>query len=895
MRRVIVAVAGLLAFVSSAPVQAQNSGGPVPLVQLPTSGATGGGGARRIVGDEGIMCARAFEAPTSDLAAVIKACSKIQAKQPTTADRARVLRYRGVAEQRNGDFTAAVADLDIVLRLTPDDWRALKYRAQAHEALGHRQEAIADYQRLAVMRPGDTVWRVKIAELGAVPPVPTPPVATALATPELADDAKPEPAKTRAAEAPATGDPATGDLAATLRKLQAALRELGYDVGAVNGLLGAKTRQALDAFAADLGLPKGGEPSPQYLAAAEEELALRRATAAAEQQELNRRIQQALADLGYYEGDIDGAFGPMSRRALESWLAESGRQSGVAVDDVLAQSLEAAVLAQLMLSRPTPAVAAAPARIPPPITPEAAEPAVVALATPTEPSPQRVTPAPAVEPPQVQAPPPAAAEPAVVRSGGPYEIVAAKVEMPEKRVALVIGNGGYEAVTALPNPKNDAEDITVVLSELGFEVLRGIDLSRDNMTRITKDFARKARTADIAMTYYSGHGLQFEGINYLVPVDVHIQDEYDVREMVQLSQVIQDAGQAQKLAMVVVDACRDNPLAKKVLAESLGASRSASLGEGLGVPKLPEAQSLVAYATAADFVAYDGASDGRNSPFTAALLQSIKTPKLDVRQLFGKVADQVRRETGNRQRPDMWANLGGDPIFLVPGPPEPVGLAMTELTASELQVIQRSLKWLKLYDGAEDGVATPELSGAVQIWQGWQGAEQSGRLTPQQVIGLYTFAARDRPREPLPEVKIEEVMGKLGQGDLAAQRTMGMMFDPAFAKGPFDKNRGTAQSWYATAAAQSDVEAAALLGKLLSAPDNPQADREEALKWLEKAADAGDPGAALRYAELLLERQVDTAASSKAVKLLQVAAVNKDTRGIANLLLRKAGEEPVIR
>jgi hypothetical protein len=312
------------------------------------------------------------------------------------------------------------------------------------------------------------------------------------------------------------------------------------------------------------------------------------------------------------------------------------------------------------------------------------------------------------------------------------------------------------------------------------------------------------------------------------------------------------------------------------------------------MPKLSAMQSLVVYSGSTDLALCYTECDRRNSLFTAALLQSMGTAKLDMRQLFGNVADQVRRETGHRQRPDLWANLGGDPIFLVPGPPEPVGLAMTELTTSELQVIQRSLKWLKLYDGAEDGVATPELTGAVQVWQGWQGAEWSGRLTPQQVIGLYSFAVRDRPREPLPDVKIEEMMGKLGQGDLAAQRMMGMMFDPAFAKGPFDKNRGTAQEWYATAAAQGDVEAAALLGELLSAPDNPQADREEALMWLEKAANAGDPGAALRYAELLLERQVDKAASTKPVRFLQVAAGNDDTQGMANLLLRKVGQQPVV-
>ena len=91
-----------------------------------------------------------------------------------------------------------------------------------------------------------------------------------------------------------------------------------------------------------------------------------------------------------------------------------------------------------------------------------------------------------------------------------------------------------------------------------------------------------------------------------MPVDVQIQDEYDLRDMVELSRVIQDTGQAKKFALVVVDACRDDPLATKILAQSLGSSRSTSLGQGLAAPKLPTSQSLIAYATAADFVAYDG-------------------------------------------------------------------------------------------------------------------------------------------------------------------------------------------------------------------------------------------------------------------------------------------------
>ena len=191
--------------------------------------------------------------------------------------------------------------------------------------------------------------------------------------------------------------------------------------------------------------------------------------------------------------------------------------------------------------------------------------------------------------------------PSVTRSAGGYDVIAPGSEAPEKRVALVIGNASYQAVTPLLKPTNDADDMAMALSELGFEVLKGVDLSRESMSRITKDFARKARTADIAMAYYSGHGMQFENVNYLVPVDGHMQDEFDLREMLQLDQVIQDAGQAKKLSLVVVDACRDDPLATKSLAQSLGLSRSTSLGQGLAIPKLPPSQSLIAYATRAGF------------------------------------------------------------------------------------------------------------------------------------------------------------------------------------------------------------------------------------------------------------------------------------------------------
>lgn len=910
MRPFALASVVLMTLASGIHTRAGADGGlsaPIPLIQsqraaaAPSSGKSTQG-STRISGDEGVVCATAIKGPVDTMPAVIKACGKIQAKQPTAGDRARVLRYRGVALKRSGDLPAAIADFDQVLRLTPEDTWALQGRAEAHEALGHKPQAIDDYLRLEALGP-DTRWRVRIAQLGANPPPPPPPSVPATPAPAepqiaVAPATPPAPVPQAAAAAPEPV-PDADDPAVLIRKIQAALRALGYDVGAVNGRLGAKTRQAVDAFAADVGLPTDGQPDQELLAAAEDELDHRRQLAAVDQLERNRRIQKGLADLGYYTGDIDGALGPQSRRALERWLAESGRPASLPINDALAQALDASVVAELSTARPEASDPAVAPRPPVATAPDTDDPPLVKLSTPSEPfTPPAETQVVVVAPsePLVEAEPPGQPPPTATRSTGPYDILPPAAEMPEKRVALVIGNGEYAAVTPLANPRNDADDVSTALSELGFEVMRGIDLSRESMSRITKDFARRARTADIAMAYYSGHGMQFESTNYLVPVDVQIQDEYDLREMVQLSQVIQDTGQAKKLALVVVDACRDDPLAKRVLAQSLGASRSTSLGSGLAAPRLPTSQSLIAYATAADFVAYDGDVNARNSPFTAALLKNIKTQKLDVRQLFGKISDEVRKATSNKQRPDMWAALGGDPIYLVPGPPDPVGLDLAEFTEGEVLLIQRSLKWLKLWTGAEDGIVTPEVTRAVREWQRWQASEQSGRLTPQQVVGLYRFAARDRPPASLPDVKIEVMMAKIPRGDVEAQRTMGMLYDPAFADGPplFAKDRGTAQNWYAQAAMQGDHVAAALLGTLLVAPDNPNPNLEEATLWLEKAAQGDNPNAALRIAELLLERQVDDASRAKAVRYLQVAAIAPDTSGMARVLLRQVGQ-PVAR
>jgi hypothetical protein len=242
------------------------------------------------------------------------------------------------------------------------------------------------------------------------------------------------------------------------------------------------------------------------------------------------------------------------------------------------------------------------------------------------------------------------------------------------RIALVIGNGAYSHAPSLPNPRNDAADITALLSRMGFTVMDGTDLGRDAMEELMIRFAK----AEIALAFYAGHGIQVEGTNYLIPVDADIEDELDLRRLIRLDDMVRDAGRADRFGLVMVDACRDNPF-EAVLARSLGsASRSTGPMRGLAAPVVPP-RVLVAYATAATQTAADG--NGRNSPFTAAVLKHLSDPE-DVRIVMGRIVDAVSEASQQRQRPDSWNSLGGERILLVK--PEAVAEALdVQLTLAE--------------------------------------------------------------------------------------------------------------------------------------------------------------------------------------------------------------------
>jgi hypothetical protein len=226
----------------------------------------------------------------------------------------------------------------------------------------------------------------------------------------------------------------------------------------------------------------------------------------------------------------------------------------------------------------------------------------------------------------------------------------------ERRVALVIGNSAYRNAPALPNTVNDAKDMAASLRKVGFEVVDGVDLDKRGMDEALTRFARLARDADAVMFYYAGHGLQFNGENYLVPVEARVDDEVSVQyETTRLNDVVTALGFAKGVKIMVLDACRNNPFVGQLAKKQ--ATRGFAVGNGLA--PISRAQGMVtAYATQANDVAADGA--GRNSPFTAALVQEIQQPGLEIATMFRRVQKIVYDATGGRQTPELSLSLLGD-------------------------------------------------------------------------------------------------------------------------------------------------------------------------------------------------------------------------------------------
>jgi uncharacterized caspase-like protein len=232
------------------------------------------------------------------------------------------------------------------------------------------------------------------------------------------------------------------------------------------------------------------------------------------------------------------------------------------------------------------------------------------------------------------------------------------------RKAFVVGNSRYEHTTSLPNPANDARDLSQRLEQLGYRVTLALDANRTELLGQFQAFARSLTLDDVALFYFAGHGVQIGGDNYLFPVDARVEREEDARtRLVPLNPILADLSRLTRNRLVILDACRNNPYAEQIAQSQ--AARSAG-GASRGLARVyAGVGSYIAFSTQPGNVALDG--DGRNSPFTRALLDNIAEPRADVHAVMRRVRASVQAATREQQLPWENSSLIEEIGFAAPG------------------------------------------------------------------------------------------------------------------------------------------------------------------------------------------------------------------------------------
>lgn len=306
----------------------------------------------------------------------------------------------------------------------------------------------------------------------------------------------------------------------------------------------------------------------------------------------------------------------------------------------------------------------------------------------------------------------------------------------DTRVALVIGNGAYSNVTALPNPPNDANDVAAMLEGLGFAVTKAVDLNGREFGDVLSNFRQSAQSADVALFYYAGHGFQFDEENYLMPVDAELRNELSVkRETIGLTEVLammEGAG----ISLVFIDACRDNPLAAALKRSLVKLGRSTAETEGLAPVRVNGRDTLVAFAAAPDQRALDGT--GRNSPFTTAVLQHLPTPGIEISTALKRVTSAVRIATGGEQLPEQLTAMAAEFYMDAAAPPVEPATDTASVTALEDRAFDAAMAintegaWLAFLEAHSDSPLAPMAQQALAKLRASDGADAPEDVAPEE-------------------------------------------------------------------------------------------------------------------------------------------------------------------
>lgn len=382
-----------------------------------------------------------------------------------------------------------------------------------------------------------------------------------------------------------------------------------------------------------------------------------------------------------------------------------------------------------------------------------------------------------------------------------------------ERVALVIGMASYVHIEPLDNTLNDARLIADTLTGIGFEVTLVADAGYQDLRKAMDSFAFRSETADLALIYFAGHGVELGGENYLIPVDADVRATGDVqRQSVSLTDFLHSVDRARTMRIVILDSCRNNPFGEtQIFTRSEGAPQG-----GLAAPS-PDRGTLVAFAARDGQVALDGTTG--NSPFALALADRMKEPGLEISLMFRQVRDSVLAATANQQEPHTYGSLSGVPFYLVGGDDEPA--------PGDLRVA-----WAAIRPDQESQMRALADLGDTRSMLGLAMMRlnpDAGRFDPAEAVDLLTRAAAAGS----PEAQFE--LAKL------YEQGIGVPPDPA-----------RALELYRQAAAQDFADAINDLGFLtyqgnLGLAPNPA----EALRLFGRAADLRHPQALFNYAALI--------------------------------------------
>jgi TPR repeat protein len=423
------------------------------------------------------------------------------------------------------------------------------------------------------------------------------------------------------------------------------------------------------------------------------------------------------------------------------------------------------------------------------------------------------------------------------------------------RVALVIGMAGYRNIDTLDNTVNDARLIAGTLQDIGFEVTLVTDAGYQDLRQAMDSFAFRSETADLALIYYAGHGVEVQGENYLIPVDAAVASNRDIqRQSVSLDELLQTVDRARVMRIVILDSCRNNPFGDTLdLTETAAPAPAGDEARGTGglAAPAPDRGTLVAFAARDGQVALDGI--GENSPFALALADKMRIPGLEISLMFRQVRDAVLESTFNLQEPHTYGSLSGVPFYLAgaaEGGDAPVG----DLRVAWASVRPEQAAQLAALADTGD---TRSMLGLAYMRLNPGG----GGYDPKEAVALLTRAAEAGS----PEAQFE--LAKL------FEQGLGVAPDPARALQLYQQ--AAAQDY---ADAINDLGFLTYQGSLGLAPDVPAA-----LALFQRAADLRHPQAQFNVAALIDDGKIPGRGAEDAAGYLY-AALRSGAKDVLDLL-----------